>query len=315
MEKRSLSDVMKWEEISIGATAAGNTSIFVGEIGDEGPLVVITAGTHGDEGPWGAWAIRKLLDRIPEEDLTGRIRVVPVTNPIAMAGNDRGAHLDSLDLNRVFPGKPEGTHSERLAATIVERCLGEDVDVVVDLHGGGSWCVNSFAFSFPGDDDLALAADAPFIVKRPPTEGPPTSLTAYAASQGARITAWEMGGRSGVEEEWAEHIADGLHRVLALAGTVSTPAPPNKVEASAYLEGLGVITPSMGGILLPVLREEAIGTVVDGGTLLGRLVHPATFEELERFEAPYDRTALLLIRNQLMVLNAGDMTYVIGDAS
>ena len=312
---RSLSCAMNWEEISVGATAAGNTSISVGEVGDEGSLVLITAGTHGDEGPWGAWAIRKVLDRIPEDDLTGRIRVVPVTNPIAMAANDRGAHLDSLDLNRVFPGNPEGTHSERLAATIVERCIGEDLDVVVDLHGGGSWCVNSFAFSFPGGDDLALAADAPFIVKRPATQGPPTSLTAFAASQGARITAWEMGGRSGGEEEWAEHIADGLHRVLAMSGAVSTPAPPSRVEDPDYLEGLSVITPSMGGILLPELREEAIGTVVDGGTLLGRLVHPATFEELERFEAPYEKTALLLIRNQLMDLNAGDMTYVIGDAS
>ncbi len=313
MADRTLYDAMTWEDISVGATAAGDSSISVGEVGDSGPLVLLTAGVHGDEGPWGAWAIRKVLDRIPMSDLEGRVRVVPVTNPVAMASDRRCADMDSLDLNRVFPGKEDGTHTERLAALLKDRLLADHVDAAVDLHGGGSWCVNSFAFSFPGDEELALAADAPFIVERPPADGPPTSLTACAAEAGARITAWEMGGRSGREEEWAERIADGLQRVLSIAGAISTAPPPRTIEDPIYLEGLSVITPSRGGVLVPKLREAAIGTVVDRGTWLGSLVHPATFEELERFEAPFEKTALLLIRNQLMVLNSGDMTYVIGD--
>ena len=64
MTTNSLSAGMQWKEVAIGVgAAAGALTIRIGSIGQGKPAALITAGIHGDEGPWGAWAIRKLLDQ------------------------------------------------------------------------------------------------------------------------------------------------------------------------------------------------------------------------------------------------------------
>jgi len=65
---------MRWREIPIGVTSAfGASSLLMGEIGAGAPGVLITAGIHGDEGPWGAWAIQKLLSGIGEDELRQKV--------------------------------------------------------------------------------------------------------------------------------------------------------------------------------------------------------------------------------------------------
>ena len=303
-----LSDAVSWKHYPIPAgTAGGKIDLAVGKVGEGSPEILITAGIHGDEGPWGAWAIRKMLEGATLDELQGTIRIVPVANPLAMEADARGSPLDDLDLNRAFPGNPEGSHTERLADAITRHAL-RDADSVIDLHGGGSWCVNSFGFQFPGGEDLAHAFQPPIIVDGRLRD---STLTGYARSKGARVTAIEMGGRCSEEEEWADRIARGLRRALGAAGAM-TPVP---IEAglpdSVKVGPTKVLRPSRGGIFSPVLRAEAIGTVVAGGTVLGRLLDPVSMETVEVFEAPYPETAVLLLRPRLSVLEGGAMTYVV----
>ena len=61
---------------------------------------------------------------------------------------------DTLDLNRVFPGDRGGSHTERLAAALTTHAI-DGAEIVIDLHGGGSWCVNAFVFQFPGGEALS----------------------------------------------------------------------------------------------------------------------------------------------------------------
>ena len=78
-------DRLRWRGYPIGVTSAfGSSELQLGEFGDGRPGVLITAGLHGDEGPWGGWAISKLLESIDAEDVRGLIRVVPMANPLAM---------------------------------------------------------------------------------------------------------------------------------------------------------------------------------------------------------------------------------------
>src|SRR5215471_12741112 len=108
---KSLREAIKWQRIPVGAGAASRQiDLAIGMVGRGKPKALITAGIHGDEGPWGAWAIHKLLDAVSTEDLRGSIRVVPVANPLAMEADLRNAPLDTLDLNRVFPGNADGSH-------------------------------------------------------------------------------------------------------------------------------------------------------------------------------------------------------------
>ena len=304
-----LQEAIKWERHSVGADAAfGSLDLVVGEIGSGKPVGLVTAGIHGDEGPWGALAIHKLLSQIELEDVVGTLRIVPVANPLAMQADARNAPLDTLDLNRSFPGNPEGSHTERLAATLAEHVL-HDVDVVIDLHGGGSWCINSFAFSFPDGEELSLAFDAPFIINGPERD---VTLTGYARSKGAIAAAIEMGGRSEKEEDWADRIASGLRRALGIGGVLS-PLADNPESVSIPITTSTVLRPSRGGVFHPAVRTEALGTIVKQGTILGYLLDPVTHEIIETFTAPYEETALMLLRPSITRIEGGAMTYVVGE--
>ncbi|HUS78855.1 MAG TPA: M14 family metallopeptidase [Patescibacteria group bacterium] len=302
-----LSDLMRWDTHRVSAGAAvREIGLSVGHVGEGRPTGLVVAGVHGDEGPWGAWAMRKLLEGTDVGELKGTLRVVPVANPLAMEADERNSPLDSLDLNRAFPGNPTGSHTERLAAVLAAHAV-DGADVVIDLHGGGSWCVNSFAFKFPGGEELSKAFGAPFIVEGREREN---TLTGYARSGGARVAAVEMGGRCQLEEAWAERIASGLRKALGVAG-VLTPSDDEPEKESTPVGASRVLRPSRGGIFKPNLRAVDVGTVVSGGTVMGRLLDPVTMEEVERFEAPFPETAVLLLRPTLARIEGGAMTYVV----
>ncbi len=308
-----LADQVNWREVWIGAGAAsGSAALTVGSVGSGRPVALVAAGVHGDEGPWGAWAIRRLLERLPARWLAGSLRLLPVANPLAMAADARCAPLDGLDLNRSFPGREDGSHTEMLAAAIVREALA-GVDAVIDLHGGGSWCINAFCHDFRGGHDLTQAIAAPFTVDADGRGMGPVSLTTHARTQGARVTAVEMGGRGSTEAQWADRIADGLLRALAVVGVVAPDRAPAPGGSSVPVGPTRVLRPRTGGVFLPDLREDAIGTIVRGGTQLGRLVHPGTFAVVETFVAPFAQTALLLLRPTVAALAAGDMTYVVAE--
>jgi predicted deacylase len=298
---------LRWRTLAVaGEAASGLLDVRIGEAGDAGPLAFLSAGVHGDEGPWGALALRQALS-VPAERLQGRLRVVLAANPLAAQADARNAPLDVLDLNRTFPGNADGSHTERLAAALAP--LVAACDLAVDLHGGGSWCVNAFVFRFAGSEEEAALTGAPFVVDAPDKPG---TLTQYARAHGARIVALEMGGRSRDELGWAERIAGGVHRVLVHAGVLAgpagaAPAAPVPVGPST------VLRPPAGGVFVPTVREGHVGTVVPGGTELGRLLDLRTLELVHTFEAPYPRTALLLLRPHVGVVEGGAMTYVVAE--
>lgn len=315
-----LADAVEWRVVEVGSGAAyGTVPLHVGTVGSQGPTALVTAGVHGDEGPWGAWAIRRFLDRVPLAALRGRLRLVPVANPLAMEHDARCAPLDNLDLNRTFPGHGNGSHTEMLADALARHAV-EGADVVVDLHGGGSWCVNAFVHMFRGGEDLARAMGAPFVTDGDSRGAGTSSLTGYARSRGARVVAVEMGGRGRTEVDWAERIADGLVRALGAAGVLDLAAGredggwlPSEAESAVELKPPVVMRPRRGGVFKPAVFEEDIGTLVPRGRLLGELRDPVTFEVVEEFRSPFEKTALLLLRPTLCRIEAGAMALVVSE--
>ena len=315
MPRSVLRDAIQWRELPLGAGAAsGTTQLKIGSVGTGLPSALVTAGIHGDEGPWSAWAINKLLERTSLDDLVGTLRIVPCSNPLAMEADTRCAPLDVLDLNRAFPGNANGSHTERLAALLVAEAV-EGSNTMIDLHGGGSWCVNAFVFSNAGWPEGAAAFDAPFSVdldQRPARSGG-LAISAYAREQGAKTVSVEFGGRGPDEEQWAERLATGLRRALAVCGVLKPDRSiPPAIEAIPVRPSQ-VLRPSQGGLLKPAVDHSQIGTIVPQDTLLGTLLDPATFETIEEFRAPHHQTALLLLRPTMARLEAGAMTYVISE--
>jgi len=99
--------------------------------GGGSPEVVITGGIHGGEAT-GTRSAHRLIQFLRGRELKGTVKVIPVANPTAFRRLERTSPFDQLDLNRIFPGKEEGTVSQRLANTLWEEI--QDCDYLVDLH-------------------------------------------------------------------------------------------------------------------------------------------------------------------------------------
>src|SRR3954466_14875021 len=101
-----------------------------------GPTALFISGTHGDEYE-GQVALCNLARSLKPEMIQGRVIILPAANlPAAVAG--RGAPpIDEGNLNRLFPGDPDGSVTEQIAFYI-EHELVARADLVVDLHSGGS---------------------------------------------------------------------------------------------------------------------------------------------------------------------------------
>src|SRR5258708_30347550 len=102
---------VKWETHPVPSTAAvGSIQVSIGGVGSGTPVGLLTASVHGDEGPWGTRAIRKLLETTPIGDLKGSLRIVPVANPMAVEANSRTSSLDALDVSASFPAAAQSAH-------------------------------------------------------------------------------------------------------------------------------------------------------------------------------------------------------------
>lgn len=297
-----LIDNVTWKNYPVPSTAAvGDILVRVGYVGTGSPVGLLTASVHGDEGPWGTRAIRKFLETTPFSELKGSLRIVPVTNPMAFEANARTSSLDYLDLNSSFPGDPNGSHTQRLAHVLAVNAVN-GADIVLDVHGGGSWNVNCFVYRFAGSHELASWIDAPFI-----RDGPdrPTSLTGYARANGAKGVWIEMGGAGSQEEAWADRIATGLRRALGKTGIMTE---ANLPEPKSVVAGQGsAVRTSHPGIFFPVLREEDVGRIVPEGTVIGHLLDPVTNDILETYTAPFPKTALVLLRPTLARIEGGGL--------
>jgi uncharacterized protein len=306
---KTIYESLTWHEIKVSSNAASrHIPLAYGEVGIEGTRITLVAGTHGDEGPWSALAMKMLL-RHPINSLKGRIRIIPTANALAAEANSRNSSIDSpnsVDLDGCFPGNPQGSHTERLAAHLAP--LVADSDVVIDLHGGGSWCVNAFVKRFEGSEDLATDMGAPFISNAP---NKPGGLTTYARSLGIKVVNVEVGGRSRAEMFWCDQIVTGMERALYNMGVLGLDTPPEGPEPAIDVTGTEVMRAVVGGIFVPTVREEVVGKFLPSGTELGKILDLHTLEELQVFVAPHSQTAMMLLRPQICVVEGSALMYVI----
>jgi len=108
--------------------------IAVAKNGD-GPTALLTGANHGDEYE-GPVALNDLALTIDASQLSGRVIIVPAMNYPAFRSATRTSPIDRGNLNRLFPGKADGTVTEKIA-DYFQATLLPLADVVLDLHSGG----------------------------------------------------------------------------------------------------------------------------------------------------------------------------------
>lgn len=120
-------DDSAWGSIMIPLTVIVNGS---------GPTALLTGANHGDEYE-GPIAIQDLAYTLEPEQVQGRIIMIPAFNYPAFCAARRTSPIDHGNLNRSFPGRPDGTVTQKIA-DYFQRVLIPEADVVLDFHSGGS---------------------------------------------------------------------------------------------------------------------------------------------------------------------------------
>lgn len=101
----------------------------------EGPTALLTGGNHGDEYE-GPVALQDLAHSLKSDEVTGRVIIVPAFNYPAFRAGTRTSPIDRGNLNRSFPGAPDGTVTQKIA-DYFQRVLVPMADIVLDFHSGG----------------------------------------------------------------------------------------------------------------------------------------------------------------------------------
>jgi hypothetical protein len=264
-----------------------------------GPAVLVTGGMHGSEYSSIDAAVRLAAGLDPAE-VRGQVLCLPLLNPPAFW--ERTAYVcpvDGVNPNRVFPGKPGGSFSERLAWHLTERGI-RHADAYFDLHGGDipEALVPFVIYEEAGDAAvdqrtraIAAAFGLPVILAKKVATGSPISGTAYAAAVrlGVPAVIAEDGGVGRHDPAAADRLLAGARNVLAHLGVLSGGARPTP-PAQEYARFVWVRS-THAGFFKPAV---AVGDATKAGGLLGAITD-FFGRKVEEVASPVDGRVLFLV--------------------
>jgi predicted deacylase len=287
---------MRWRPDSLPVAGAAPIETYTLTAATPGPLLAVFGGVHGDE-PEGVFATRTIAG-MDLDLICGEVVVVPVAHPAAFAADTRTGP-DGDNLARVFPGKADGTPTERVAAALTEHILSK-ADALVDLHTAGRHYDMALLAGFgsspgPARDmsrKMAEAFGADVVWLHPGTSTGRTLSVMQARGKPAIYT--EAPGGARLERKALDRYVEGVQRVMAALGMLA-PLPPLTrpsmiVNGAGNTDEAGVSAPVAGHFCAAV----SVGDVVRAGDPLGhilRLDAPPL-----AIEAPQDGAVMYLRR-------------------
>ena len=240
-----------------------------------GPVLALVAGVHGAEYP-PILALQRARKTIDPKTLAGTVILVHCANTPSYAKRTiYYSPVDGQNLNRVFPGRPDGTLSERIADALTKNII-ERADVVVDLHAGDAneslrpysyWMTNGTPAVAEQNRQLALAFGLDHIVvdrSRPTDPTASVYLANTAITRGKPGLTIESGGFGMSDEESIARIERGIAGVMWYLKMQA--AGPEPVARPVWLTPSQVVTSPATGIFYRLVER---GHTVAAGTLLG----------------------------------------------
>ena len=243
-----------------------------------GPVLALVAGTHGYEYP-PITALQRLRGTLDPASLSGTVLLVHVANPPSFLGRTiYTSPVDGKNLNRVYPGKPDGTISERIAHAITTQVI-ERADYLVDMHGGdGNEILRPYIYMpVTGDAALdekvrgmALAFGLDHIVIDKGRIADPASSVftdQTGLSRGIPAITTETGQMGSNDDYWVDMAEDGVMNLLRHLQMIDEQEIPN--QGVVWLEDYEVIRAQATGVFQASVRD---GYAVAEGTLIGELL-------------------------------------------
>lgn len=279
--------------------------------GRPGPRVVISAGIHGSEYP-GIEAASRLWQSLTPEGITGTIVMFPLVNVPGFEAAEANVNpLDHINLNRIFPGDPNGSPSMVMANRLVEE-VSKVADCVLDLHGGDTteW-LDPFAIWFRSGNEevdrqsqrLAELYDTGHIWITSGKYGYPGTFSGELARRAIPSVVCEAGFMGTYrEEEIGQHVR-GVTNILKGIGTLEgEPESVHDGTARVFEENFTVAT-TKGGTMHPKVQpSEAIRK----GQVLAEIKN-LEGEVVEELLAPADGVVRVLFPKR--VVSTGSIVY------
>lgn len=255
-----------------------------------GPRVAVVSGIHGDEieGLYVCHELARWLEANPKA-LRGRVELYPAANPLGLSTMSRSVPVFDSDLNRNFPGHPQGLVPQRIAHTLIKACAG--AALVIDVHAS-----NIFLRELPQvrindaftDTLVPLAMEMNLDVIW--IHGAMTVLEATLShslnSRKVPCLVVEMGVGNRITPAFTDQIIVGILRTWQKLGVIDprVPLPPCSHHPLIaddsnvrYLnaETSGLFVPSVGR-LNRVAKGETLGRIVSAfhGRVLSRVTSP-----------------------------------------
>jgi predicted deacylase len=302
-------------QVPAGIDAATDIPVIVVNGAKSGPVLALVSGAHGTEYA-SIIALEKLIPALDPAELSGTVVLLPLVNiPSFLQKVPHVNPIDKKSMNRYYPGKLDGTQTERasylITKEVVDRC-----DYLIDYHGGDlDESLRPYAYWGPTgkvDQDriskemvLAFGLDHIIIWHERPTDPAATRYLDNTASVHGKPSIVVEAGHAGTTE--TDDIA------LLVNGTLSTmrvlkmlPGNAHVIESPVWLDQIVDIESDLDGIFYPLVKR---GTYVQQGMMIG---YVTDYFGKTIFEARAPVSGVVLHINAVPSLKKGDNIANIG---
>lgn len=251
--------------------------------------ICIVSGTHGDEleGQFICYELqRQILQNL--ELLDGTVEVYPALNPLGIDSITRGIPNFDLDMNRIFPGNPEGSMAEQTAYAIVEDLKG--ADMVIDIHSSNIFLreVPQVRINVSTADTLVPFArhlNLEFIWVHEAATVLESTLAHSLNSVGTPCLVIELGVGMRINHYYGYNTVKGLLNLMYEMGMWKE-KPEGLVNEHPILsqgDEVAFVNASHSGIFS---TETHNSSIVEEGQEIGQIISPLTGEVIEHVLAP-----------------------------
>ena len=268
----------------------------------DGPVVLFSAGLHGDEIN-GTEIVRQIIRRKINKPKCGTIICIPIINIFGFVNQSR-QFPDGRDLNRVFPGSKTGSLASRFAHFLVKEIVPL-LDYAVDFHAGGASRFNApqirIVQNNPELKELAKVFKAPFTLYSKNISG---SFRSVCTKLGVKMLLFEGGKSLDLNTEITQEGIDGAKRFLFHLDMLNPKKDADfTVDPTLFIEKSNWIRAQYSGLFIGLTKT---GSYVTKGDVLATISDP--FGKVEhKVKAP--NSGYIINANDGAIVYQGDATF------
>ncbi|MES2800609.1 MAG: succinylglutamate desuccinylase/aspartoacylase family protein [Bacteroidota bacterium] len=271
---------------------------------EDGPVVLLMAGLHGDEIN-GIEIVRRFIKKGLNKPHHGTIICLPVFNIFGFL-NLKREMPDGRDLNRSFPGTKNGSLASQFAYQFMHK-IAPHVDLILDFHTGSAQRSNfsqlRVAFSDEASLELAKVFNAPMILN---SSHIAKTIREEVTQVGIKMLLFEGGKANSVDECVVEEGIQGIKNILQHLGMRSFKMEQHRERSPILLQKSKWMRAAHSGMFHSSAQN---GAQVKKGEIIGAITDP--YGKFERkVKAASDGHIICL--NESPVVYKGDAIFHIG---